>query len=144
MSISQNHLLRLVLSCRKITAQVTNPATSSIVAMASSSEQEFVAYYRSKLHRFPRSNNFWDSKVASRVGEKLGHRLKEIGVSDVRIDLAEEFSRPLYYRKMVLPLFDSVQRSGVAVDGAEKLGTGRKSTPKVIQCMKELKQLNSK
>ncbi|XP_022929860.1 uncharacterized protein LOC111436340 [Cucurbita moschata] len=124
MSINQNHLLRLVLSCRKITAQVTNPDTSTIIAMASSSEQEFVAYNRSKLHRFPRSNNFWDSKIASRVGEKLGHRLKEIGVSDVRIDLAEELSRPVSYRNRVLPLFDSVRRSGVAVNGAEKLGSG--------------------
>lgn len=124
MSRSRRHLLKVVVSCRKISAQVTNPASSSIVAMASSSEQEFVAYNRSKLNRFPRSNNFWDSKIASRVGEKLGLRLTEIGVSDVQIDLREELSRPAYYRKMVLPLFDSVRRSGVAIDGAENLGTG--------------------
>ncbi|KAK2970069.1 hypothetical protein RJ640_006542 [Escallonia rubra] len=69
------HLLRLVLSCRKITAQVTHPRTESIVAMASSSEQEFMAQYRAKLNRFPRSHNYWDAKIASRIGEKLGFRL---------------------------------------------------------------------
>ncbi|XP_057957425.1 uncharacterized protein LOC131150615 [Malania oleifera] len=117
----QHHLLRLVLSCRKITAQVTNPGTDSIVAMASSSEQEFIAQYRAKLNRFPRSHNFWDARIASRVGEKLGIRLREIGVSGVEIDLREELSRPIHHRKMVLPLFDSVKRTGVAVAGAEKL-----------------------
>ena len=116
-----HHLLRLVLSCRKITAQVTNPTTSSIIAMASSSEQEFAAQYRAKLNRFPRSHNYWDSKIASRIGEKLGFRLKEIGVSDVEIDLIEELSRPIHHRKMVIPLFESVKRSGVGVAGAEKL-----------------------
>ncbi|KAM7486983.1 hypothetical protein LguiA_002992 [Lonicera macranthoides] len=115
------HLLRLVLSCRKITAQVTNPTTSSIIAMASSSEQEFAAQYRAKLNRFPRSHNYWDSKIASRIGEKLGFRLKEIGVSNVEIDLIEELSRPIHHRKMVIPLFESVKRAGVGVAGAEKL-----------------------
>ncbi|KAJ4954537.1 hypothetical protein NE237_011320 [Protea cynaroides] len=122
MSTSQSHhLLRLVLSCRKITAQVTSPSTDSIVAMASSSEQEFVAQYRTMLNRFPRSHSFWDARIASRVGEKLAFRLKEIGVSDVEIDLHEELSRPVHYRRMVMPLFDSVKRTGVCVSGAEKL-----------------------
>uniref|UniRef100_M4F1C5 Uncharacterized protein n=1 Tax=Brassica campestris TaxID=3711 RepID=M4F1C5_BRACM len=67
----RHHLLQLVLSCRKITAQVTQRGTSTIIAMASSSEQEFLAQSRANLYRFPRSNNFWDSKTASRVGEKL-------------------------------------------------------------------------
>ncbi|KAK9289115.1 hypothetical protein L1049_017588 [Liquidambar formosana] len=120
-SHQQQHLLRLVLSCRKITAQVTNPTTSSIVAMASSSEQEFVTHYRAKLARFPRFHNFWDAKTASRVGEKLGFRLREIGVSGVDIDLREELSRPIHHRRMVIPFFDSVKRSGVVVAGAEKL-----------------------
>ncbi|XP_042498965.1 uncharacterized protein LOC122077182 [Macadamia integrifolia] len=120
-SQSHHHLLRLVLSCRKITAQVTSPRTDSIVAMASSSEQEFVAQYRAKLNRFPRSHSVWDAKIASRVGEKLGFRLKEIGVSDVEIDLHEELSRPVHYRRMVMHLFDSVKRTGVGVSGAEKL-----------------------
>ncbi|KAK3004257.1 hypothetical protein RJ639_019444 [Escallonia herrerae] len=115
------HLLRLVLSCRKITAQVTHPRTESIVAMASSSEQEFMAQYRAKLNRFPRSHNYWDAKTASRIGEKLGLRLKEIGVSDVEIDIHEELSRPVYHRRMVMPLFDSVKRAGIDVAGAEKL-----------------------
>ncbi|XP_058748780.1 uncharacterized protein LOC131621749 [Vicia villosa] len=116
-----HHILQLVLSCRKITAQVTNTSNSSIIAMASSSEQEFLTHYRSVLNRFPRSHRFWDAKVASRVGEKLGFRLREIGVTGVQIDANEELSRPLHYRKMVLPLFSSVQRAGVHVSGAENL-----------------------
>lgn len=116
------HLLQLVLSCRKITAQVTNTTTSSIIAMASSSEQEFVAHYRARLNRFPRSHQFWDAKVASRVGEKLGFRLREIGVTGVRIDLREEQSRPVHYRMMVSPLFDSIKRAGVEVSSVDNLG----------------------
>ncbi|XP_077228961.1 ribosomal L18p/L5e family protein [Tasmannia lanceolata] len=115
------HLLKLMLSCRKITAQVTSPRTDSIVAMASSSEQEFLPQYRAKLNRFPRSHNFWDAKIASRIGEKLGLRLKEIGVSDVEIDLEEELSRPTHYKIMVISVFDSVKRMGIRVSGAEKL-----------------------
>ena len=123
MSTARNpqHMLRLVMSCRKITAQVTNPATESIIAIASSSEQEFVPYYRAHINRFPRSHHFWDARIASRVGEKLGFRLKEIGVSDVQIDIGEELSRPLHYRKLVIPLFDSVKRTGVSVSGADEL-----------------------
>lgn len=120
-STNHHHLLRLVLSCRKITAQVTNATTESIVAMASSSEQEFVAQYRSKLNRYPRSHNYWDAKIASRIGEKLGFRLKEMGVSDVAIDIGEELSRPVHHRKMVIPLFESVKRTGISVAGAENL-----------------------
>ncbi|XP_062091558.1 uncharacterized protein LOC133797617 [Humulus lupulus] len=123
-SASHHHLLRLALSCRKITAQVTSPASSSIVAMASSTEQEFVSHYRAKLNRYPRSHNFWDAKIASRVGEKLAFRLKEIGVTAVQIDLREELSRPAHYRLMISPLYDSVRRAGVAVDGSENLGVG--------------------
>lgn len=119
---SHNHLLRLVLSCRIITAQVTNTTTSSIITMASSSEQEFVAQYRAKLNRFPRSHHLWNAKIASRVGEKLGFRLREIGVTGVEIDVPEEQSRPVHYRMMVLPLFDSVKRAGVEVSGVDKLG----------------------
>ncbi|KAL9340086.1 hypothetical protein Peur_066305 [Populus x canadensis] len=122
MSRNQQHLLRLVLSCRKITAQVSNPTTSTIIAMASSSEQEsFLSIYRNtSLSIFSRQS--WDSKTASRVGEKLGFRLKEIGVNNIYIDLNEELSRPIHYRKRVLPLFVSVKRVGIEVDGAEKLG----------------------
>ncbi|KAH7833467.1 hypothetical protein Vadar_006636 [Vaccinium darrowii] len=120
MSIAtHHHLLRLVLSCRKITAQVTNTRTESIVAMASSSEQEFLAQYRSKLNRFPRSHQFWDAKVASRVGEKLGFRLTEIGISDVEINFNEEMSRPVHHRRMVGPLVDSVKRAGVTVSDGD-------------------------
>ncbi|KAK3414504.1 uncharacterized protein LOC104456245 [Eucalyptus grandis] len=123
MSATGNHLLRLVLSCRKITAQVTDSATSSIVAMASSSEHEFLAHSRAKLDRFPRTRHgLWDARVASRVGEKLGFRLVGIGVGSVQIDLDEELARPIRHRRMVLPLFDSVRRAGVSVGGAEKLG----------------------
>jgi hypothetical protein len=90
--------------------------------MASSSEQEsFLSIYRNtSLSIFSRQS--WDSKTASRVGEKLGFRLKEIGVNNIYIDLNEELSRPIHYRKRVLPLFVSVKRVGIEVDGAEKLG----------------------
>ncbi|KFK37168.1 hypothetical protein AALP_AA4G222500 [Arabis alpina] len=118
---NRHHLLQLVLSCRKITAQVTQPGTSTIIAMASSSEQEFLAQTRSNLHKFHRSNSFWDSKTASRVGEKLGLRLRELGVDTVSIDADEEISRPMHHRKRVLPLFDSVRRTGIRVDGTEPL-----------------------
>ncbi|KAG9447069.1 hypothetical protein H6P81_013197 [Aristolochia fimbriata] len=114
-------LLRLLVSCRRITAQVTNPKTAAIVAMASSSEQEFLPEYRARLNRIPRSHNFWDPKTASRVGEKLGFRLREIGVRGVEIDVEEELSRPLHYRRSIISLFDSVERSGVRVAGAENL-----------------------
>ncbi|KVH99291.1 uncharacterized protein LOC112514838 [Cynara cardunculus var. scolymus] len=118
---NQGHLLRLALSCRKITAQVTTPGTDSIVAMASSTEQEFMAHYRSKLTTFPRSHKFWDAKIASRIGEKLGFRLNDIGISHLEIDLTEELSRPIHYRKMVVPFFNSVKRAGISVHGSEKL-----------------------
>ncbi|XP_021805337.1 uncharacterized protein LOC110749534 [Prunus avium] len=121
---TNHHVLRLVLSCRKITAQVTSPSSSSIIAMASSSEQEFVAQYRAKFNRFPRSQTFWDAKVASRVGEKLGLRLREIGLTGVEIDVGEELSRPVHHRIRVLPLFDSIKRAGVVVNGADELGIG--------------------
>lgn len=121
----QQHLLRIVLSCRKITAQVTNPATNSIVAMASTTEPEFVQQYRAKLNRFPRSHNYMDSKIASRIGEKLGVRLREIGVENVEIDLNEELSRPIHQQKLINPIFNSVKKAGVYVGGGtEKLPFG--------------------
>ncbi|GMJ08523.1 hypothetical protein HRI_004521500 [Hibiscus trionum] len=115
------HVLRLVLSCRSIKAHVTQPGTSYIVAMASSTEQEFLIQYRSKLDQFPRSRRFWDAKVASRVGEKLGFRLKEIGIQNIAIDVDEEISRPMDRRRLILPVFDSLRRVGVEIDGAERL-----------------------
>ncbi|XP_074284516.1 uncharacterized protein LOC141609317 [Silene latifolia] len=121
MSTPPQHLLRLVLSCRKVTAQVTNTTTQSIIAMASSSEQEFIPRYRAQLNRYPRSQHFWDARVASRVGEKLGFRLVEMGVSDVDIDVAEEISRPIHFRKIVIPLFDSVKKTGIDVSGIDQL-----------------------
>ncbi|CAN8286678.1 unnamed protein product [Cochlearia groenlandica] len=117
----RHHLLQLVLSCRKITAQVTKPGTSTIIAMASSSENEFLSQTRGNLYRHPRTNNFWDSKTASRVGEKLGLRLKELGVDTVSIDADEEISRPIHHRRKVIPLFDSVRRIGIIVDGTDQL-----------------------
>ncbi|KAG2403853.1 uncharacterized protein HKW66_Vig0107730 [Vigna angularis] len=96
---------------------VTNTTTSSIIAMASSSEQEFAAHYRAQLNRFPRSQRYWDGKVASRVGEKLGFRFREIGVTTVQIDPSEEQSRPPHYRVMVSPLFHSIKNAGVHVSG---------------------------
>ncbi|WOL03663.1 hypothetical protein Cni_G12383 [Canna indica] len=118
-----SHLLRLVLSCRKITAEVTAPPprTSTIVAMASSDEPEFLAQNSSRISRFPRTRLSWDSRVASRVGEKLGLRLREIGVSAVEIDLSEELSRPPHLRRPAASLFGSIERTGVHVSGSEKL-----------------------
>ncbi|KAJ4723423.1 Ribosomal L18p/L5e family protein [Melia azedarach] len=124
-TIIQNprYILQLVVSCRKITAQVSNtcPATASIVAMASSSRQDFYSHYHSRLNPFPKRHRFWDSKTAALVGQKLGSQLREIGVSNVMIDLAEELSRPANQRILVRPLFDSVRCAGVVVDGLEKL-----------------------
>ncbi|KAL7120929.1 hypothetical protein ACP275_02G152000 [Erythranthe tilingii] len=118
---STHHLLQLVLSCRKITAQVTCASTHSIIAMASSAEEEFAKEYKAKLNRFPRSKTFWDSKTASRIGDKIAIRLAEIGVSAVRIDVGEEMSRAVHYRKMLGPFFSSVKRTGIQVYGAEDL-----------------------
>ncbi|XP_073127674.1 uncharacterized protein [Henckelia pumila] len=115
------HLLRIVLSCRKITAQVISPSTDSIIAMASSTEQEFLVDYKAKLDRFPRSQFLWSSKIAARIGEKMATRLKEVGVLSVQIDAQEELSRPIHYRKMVRPFFDTVKSGGITVAGAEDL-----------------------
>ncbi|KAG9160685.1 hypothetical protein Leryth_017491 [Lithospermum erythrorhizon] len=82
-------LLRVVLSCRKLTAQVTNPITDSIITLSSSTEPEFAAQYRAKLNRFPRSHNFIDHKISSKIGEKLCQRLRDIGVKEVNIDVEE-------------------------------------------------------
>ncbi|XWS09315.1 hypothetical protein CRYUN_Cryun40dG0075000 [Craigia yunnanensis] len=47
--------------------------------------------------------------------------LEEIGVSNIAIDDNEEISRPIHRRRLVLPLFDSLRRVGVEIDGAERL-----------------------
>ncbi|XP_042029271.1 uncharacterized protein LOC121776188 [Salvia splendens] len=121
MAAQGTHLLQLVLSCRKITAQVTCSSSKSIVAMASSTEEEFIKAYRAKLNRFPRSSIYWDSKTASRIGDKIGIRLQEKGVSSVGIDVREELSRPIHYRRLLGPFFESVKRTGITVSGAEDL-----------------------
>ncbi|KAL1535797.1 hypothetical protein AAHA92_28533 [Salvia divinorum] len=121
MAAQGTHLLQLVLSCRKITAQVTCSISKSIVAIASSSEEEFIKAYRAKLNRFPRSSIYWDSKTASRIGDKIGIRLQEKGVSSVGIDVGEELSRPIHYRRLLGPFFESVTRTGITVSGADDL-----------------------
>ncbi|KAG6395149.1 hypothetical protein SASPL_145788 [Salvia splendens] len=121
MAAQGTHLLQLVLSCRKITAQVTCSSSKSIVAMASSSEEEFIKAYRAKLNRFPRSSIYWDSKTASRIGDKIGTRLQEKGVSSVGIDVGEELSRPIHYRRLLGAFFESVKRTGITVSGGEDL-----------------------
>ncbi|XP_020099484.1 uncharacterized protein LOC109717929 [Ananas comosus] len=105
MERAPQHLLRVVLSCRRITAEVTAPAPRSeaIVAMASSSEPEFAAAERARL------------------GERLAARLRELGVARVRLDLDEELARPPHHRRPLSSLFLSVQRAGVRVDGADEL-----------------------
>ncbi|XP_059276851.1 uncharacterized protein LOC132031026 [Lycium ferocissimum] len=121
MTTRTHNLLRLLVSCRKITAQVTTTSSNTIIAMASSSEQEFATQCKAKLNRVPRCRNLWDTKIACRVGEKLGDRLKEVGVDDVEIDVEEERNRNVYYRKMVKLLFESVKEKGITVIGVDKL-----------------------
>lgn len=48
-----------------------------------------------------------------------------MGINNVMLNLAEELSRPVNQKIMVLPLFDSVRRAGVIVDGLEKLAEDR-------------------
>ncbi|KAG6418627.1 hypothetical protein SASPL_120831 [Salvia splendens] len=93
---------------QKITAQVTCSSSKSIIAMASSSEEEFIKAYRAKLNRFPRSSIYWDSKTASRIGDKIGTRLQEKGMSSVVIDVGEELSRPIHYRRLLGPFFELI------------------------------------
>ncbi|KAJ3678137.1 hypothetical protein LUZ60_001940 [Juncus effusus] len=121
MEKSPRHLLRLALSCRHITAEVTSPPPHSqtIIAMASSTESEFTTLTR--LARFHRSKFVWDEKVSARVGEILAQRLIRIGVGGVDLDLDEEVKRPGYLRRLLSPFFESVVRSGVRVEGVEKL-----------------------
>ncbi|MQL94200.1 hypothetical protein Taro_026856 [Colocasia esculenta] len=123
MAAAAAHLLRLVVSCRKIAAEVTGPAAAdAIVAMASSSEQEFAAEYRARLNRFPRSRSYWDGRVAARVGEKLAARLRQIGVSAVAVvGPGVESPLPAHHRRPAASLFDSLERAGVRVSGAEGL-----------------------
>ncbi|XP_027166799.1 uncharacterized protein LOC113766837 [Coffea eugenioides] len=120
----QLHLLRILLSCRKITAQVTKPITESIIAIASTTEPEFLPQLKAKQNRFPRSHNFMDAKIAARIGEKLGLRLKELGVLNVEIDFNEELLRPVHQQKLVRPIFQNVKRAGINISGAEKLPFG--------------------
>lgn len=53
--------------------------------------------------------------------KNLGDRLSEIGVHNVEIDAEEEVNRPVHYRKMVKPLFESVECKGIDIIGAENL-----------------------
>ncbi|KAG0475955.1 hypothetical protein HPP92_012796 [Vanilla planifolia] len=123
MEPSGGHLLRLLVSCRKITAQVTVGGTDTIIAMASSGEQEFAAATRARIFSRPLSRRFWDERVAARVGEKLALRLHQIGVADVRlhIDDGNGSSMPLFYRRQIASLFDSVERAGIRVSGADEV-----------------------
>ncbi|PWA67911.1 hypothetical protein CTI12_AA282800 [Artemisia annua] len=118
---TSRHLLHLTLSCRKISAHVTTPTTNSIIAMASSTEQEFIPHYKSKLTTFPRSHKLWDAKIATRVGEKLAARLNDVGVMDVEIDVEEEMARLECYRKRLRPFLRAVEEAGVRVIGSDKL-----------------------
>ncbi|KAG6520361.1 hypothetical protein ZIOFF_017410 [Zingiber officinale] len=115
------HLLRLIVSCRKIAAEVTAPCSSTVVAMASSDEPEFLVQNYLWRNRFPRPRLPWDSRVASRVGEKLALRLRGIGVFAVEVDLGQEPSRLSHFRRSAVSLFGSFERAGVHVAGSEKL-----------------------
>lgn len=116
----QLHLLRVLLSGHKITAQVTNHMTDSIIAVASTTETEFIPQLKAMKNHIPRHRKFIDPKMASRIGEKLDVQLKEIGFDNVEIDLKEELSRPIHQQKMVSPLsrwFRSWLRWGEKVVG---------------------------
>ncbi|KAH7840198.1 hypothetical protein Vadar_014034 [Vaccinium darrowii] len=76
--------------------------------------------YRSNLNWFPCSHQFWDAKVMSKAGEKLGLCLSEIGVSDIEIDFNKEMSRLVHHQRIVGPLFGS----GVTIFSVEKLQFG--------------------
>lgn len=115
------HLLRLVISCRKLSAEVSVPQTEAIVAMATSSEPEFALPQRALLARNPSKKILWNPETAARVGEILAQRLLAIGVDEVSVDHGEELARPPHWRRSVSPFFESVQRSGVRIEGAEKL-----------------------
>ncbi|CAA7400456.1 unnamed protein product [Spirodela intermedia] len=128
------HILRIVLSCRQIAAEVTAPASVAIVAMASSSEQEFVAEQRTRLNRFPRCRTFWDARVASRVGDKLALRLHEAGVPSLQLHIGEGLSWPVHHRRPAASLFDSLERAGILVYGAEPLMEDARTGASSIIC----------
>ncbi|KAI4369237.1 hypothetical protein MLD38_017705 [Melastoma candidum] len=105
------HLFRLVLSVRKITAQVTDASTTTIIAMVSSDESRPPTPTEVAIKRFPR--HCWGSDTAGSVGERQASRLKEIGIDRVDIYAEEETSRQTRQRMMVLSLFESVRRAGI-------------------------------
>ncbi|KAJ1703697.1 hypothetical protein LUZ63_003476 [Rhynchospora breviuscula] len=118
---ASRHLLRLVVSCRKLSAEVSSPHSQTIVAMATSTEPEFALKQRALLARNPSSKVLWTPRSAARVGEILANRLLGLGIEGVSVDLDVELARPPHWRRSLSPFFESVQRSGVRIDGAEKL-----------------------
>lgn len=121
MDRSSRHLLRLVISCRKLSAEVSAPQTQAIVAMAATTEPEFALRQRALLSRNPSAKLLWNSATAARVGEILAQRLRAIGVDGVSVDLDQELARPPHWRRSVSPFFEAVQRSGVRIEDADKL-----------------------
>ncbi|KAJ4757994.1 Ribosomal L18p/L5e family protein [Rhynchospora pubera] len=121
MDRASRHLLRLVVSCRKLSAEVSSPHSQTIIAMATSTEPEFALKQRALLARNPSSKLLWTPRTAVRVGEILANRLLGLGIDGVTVDLDEELARPPHWRRSLSPFFESVQRSGVRIDGAEKL-----------------------
>jgi hypothetical protein len=121
MERSSLHLLRLVVSCRKLSAEIYPPQTQTIVAMATSTEPEFAPRQRALQARNPSAKLLWSPATAARIGEILSQRLLAIGVYGVSVDIDEELSRPPHWRRSISPFFESFQRSGVRIDGAEKL-----------------------
>ncbi|XP_078441167.1 ribosomal L18p/L5e family protein [Wolffia australiana] len=115
------HTLRVAVSCRKIAAEVMAPASERIVAMASSAEHEFAMAAKARLNVFPRCRTFWDSKVASCVGDKLALRLRRAGISELQLPPEEALSWPLNHRLPAAALFDSLRRAGILVDGADSV-----------------------
>ncbi|KAK8924228.1 hypothetical protein KSP39_PZI019455 [Platanthera zijinensis] len=97
--------------------------------MVSLGEHEFASAAPARLYRHPRSRLFWDERVAVRVGEKLGARLRQIGVSDISLQLEdgdpEHLSFSLHYRRPIASMLRSVEGARVRVVGADELRCDR-------------------
>ncbi|KAJ4798860.1 Ribosomal L18p/L5e family protein [Rhynchospora pubera] len=92
MDRASRHLLRLVVSCRKLSAEVSSPHSQTIIAMATSTEPEFALKQRALLARNPSSKLLWTPRTAVRVGEILANRLLGLGIDGVTVDLDEELA----------------------------------------------------
>ncbi|KAI6671069.1 hypothetical protein NL676_005954 [Syzygium grande] len=70
-------------------------------------------FHEEVIARTPLGRTGEPKEVTSRVGVKLGFRLIEIKVSNVKIDLDKKLSQPIRHHQTTLPLFDSVRLARV-------------------------------